>query len=73
MPKRKLISVTGQDIDLPTGFQLLDHMEKLIALRESDHNAFLLRTSEATRRALGWYEAGKVKTESNTETTLKKV
>ncbi len=43
------------------GFQQLDHYERLIKLREESPDAFMLRTSEATRRALHWYEQAKAK------------
>jgi hypothetical protein len=44
-------------------FELIDSYERLILLRETSPDAFMLRTSEATRRALGYYEAAKAKQE----------
>jgi hypothetical protein len=42
-------------------FQQLDHYERLIKLRETSPDAYMLRTSEATRRALFFYEQQKAK------------
>jgi hypothetical protein len=42
-------------------FQQLDHYERLIVLRKRDPDTFMLRTSEATRRALHYYEEAKAK------------
>jgi hypothetical protein len=44
-------------------FQQLDHYERLIKLREESPDAFMLQTSEATRRALHYYEEAKAKRE----------
>jgi hypothetical protein len=44
-------------------FEPIDHYERLIVLRETSPEAFMLRTSEATRRALEYYEAAKEKAE----------
>ncbi len=41
------------------GFQMLDHYERLIILRKTSPDAYMLRTSEATRRALFHYERQK--------------
>jgi hypothetical protein len=38
------------------GFEPIDHYERLIKLREESPDAFMLRTSEATRRTLFHYE-----------------
>jgi hypothetical protein len=37
-------------------FAPIDHYERLIKLREESPDAFMLRTSEATRRTLFHYE-----------------
>ncbi len=37
-------------------FEPIEHYERLIKLREESPDAFMLRTSEATRRALFHYE-----------------
>ncbi len=37
-------------------FEPIDHYERLIKLREESPDAFMLRTSEATRRTLFHYE-----------------
>ena len=48
-------SVTGH------AFELIEHYERLIKLRETSPDAFMLQTSEATRRALFFYEQQKAK------------
>jgi hypothetical protein len=40
-------------------FMVLDHYERLIHLREESPDTYMLRTSEATRRALFHYERQK--------------
>jgi len=40
-------------------FEPIDHYERLIVLRETSPDTFMLRTSEATRRALEYYERQK--------------
>ncbi len=40
-------------------FEPIDHYERLIKLREESPDDFLLRTSQATRAALGYYERQK--------------
>jgi hypothetical protein len=40
-------------------FEPIEHYERLIKLREESPDAFMLRTSEATRRALHYYERQK--------------
>lgn len=40
-------------------FERIDHYERLIVLRETSPDAFMLRTSEAARRALAYYERAK--------------
>ncbi len=45
------------------GFEPIDHYERLINLREESPDAFMLQTSEATRRALHYYEEAKGKHE----------
>jgi hypothetical protein len=37
-------------------FEPIEHYERLIVLRETSPDTFMLRTSEATRRALHYYE-----------------
>ncbi len=44
-------------------FELIDSYERLIKLREESPDTFMLRTSEATRRALFHYETAKGKHE----------
>ncbi len=44
-------------------FQQLDHYERLIRLRETSPDEFMLQTSEATRRALHYYEKAKANVE----------
>jgi len=44
-------------------FQQLEHYERLIKLRETSPDAFMLRTSEPTRRALHYYETARQKAE----------
>jgi hypothetical protein len=44
-------------------FEPIDSYERLIKLREESPDAFLLQTSEATRRALHYYEELKAKSE----------
>jgi hypothetical protein len=44
-------------------FEPIEHYERLIKLREESPDAFMLRTSEATRRALHYYEEAKAKRE----------
>ncbi len=44
----------------------IEHYERLIKLREESPDAFMLRTSEATRRALHYYEEAKAKRERQT-------
>jgi hypothetical protein len=44
-------------------FEPIDHYERLIKLREREPDTFMLRTSEATRRALSYYEEAKRKAE----------
>ncbi len=44
-------------------FELIDSYERLILLREREPDTFMLRTSEATRRALHYYEEAKGKHE----------
>jgi hypothetical protein len=39
-----------------TPFEPIEHYERLIKLRAESPDQFLLRTSESTRRALGYYE-----------------
>jgi len=43
------------------GFQMLDHYERLIKLRSESPDDFLLRTSQATRAALVYYEQQKAR------------
>ena len=50
------LEVTTEESD---AFQMLDHYERLIILRETSPDAYMLRTSEATRRALFHYERQK--------------
>jgi hypothetical protein len=45
------------------GFEPIDHYERLIVLRKREPDTFMLRTSEATRRALHYYEEAKAKRE----------
>ncbi len=45
-------------------FEPIEHYERLIKLKSDDSDTFMLRTSEATRRALHYYETAKAKTES---------
>jgi hypothetical protein len=40
-------------------FEPIEHYERLIKLKSDDSDAFMLRTSEATRRALHYYERQK--------------
>jgi hypothetical protein len=40
-------------------FAPIEHYERLIKLREESPDTFMLRTSEATRRALSYYERQK--------------
>jgi len=40
-------------------FEPIEHYERLIKLREESPDTFMLRTSEATRRALFFYEQQK--------------
>lgn len=40
-------------------FAPIDHYERLIVLRQESPDQFMLRTSEATRRALAYYEQAK--------------
>jgi hypothetical protein len=47
-------------------FEPIDSYERLIVLRKREPDTFLLRTSEATRRTLHWYEAAKAKPERQT-------
>ena len=54
------LEVTTEESD---GFQMLDHYERLIILRETSPDAYMLRTSEATRRALSYYETARQKAE----------
>ncbi len=42
-------------------FEPIEHYERLIVMRAESPDEFMLRTSEATRRALHWYEAAKAK------------
>jgi hypothetical protein len=42
-------------------FEPIDSYERLIVLRKREPDTFMLRTSEATRRALHYYEAAKAK------------
>ena len=44
-------------------FEPIEHYERLIKLRKTSPDAFLLQTSEATRRALHYYEEAKGKHE----------
>jgi hypothetical protein len=44
-------------------FEPIEHYERLIVMRAESPDEFMLRTSEATRRALHWYEAAKAKHE----------
>ncbi len=44
-------------------FEPIEHYERLIKLREESPDAFLLQTSEATRRALYYYETARQKAE----------
>ena len=41
------------------GFEPIASYERLIALRDTSPDAFMLQTSEATRRALVYYERAK--------------
>jgi hypothetical protein len=41
------------------GFEPIDHYERLIKLRETSPDEFMLRTSKATRRALHYYEVAR--------------
>ena len=45
------------------GFEPIASYERLIKLRATSPDAFMLQTSEATRRALDYYEAAKVRHE----------
>jgi hypothetical protein len=47
-------------------FELIDSYERLILLREREPDTFMLRTSEATRRTLFYYEEAKGKHERQT-------
>jgi hypothetical protein len=47
-------------------FEPIEHYERLIKLRETSPDAYMLQTSEATRRALHYYEAAKGKHEGQT-------
>ncbi len=51
------------DTEKSAPFAPIDHYERLIKLRETSPAAFLLQTSEATRRALHYYEEAKGKHE----------
>ncbi len=42
-------------------FERIEHYERLIKLRETSPDTFMLRTSEAARRALHYYERQKEK------------
>ncbi len=44
-------------------FEPIEHYERLIKLREESPDAFMLQTSEATRRTIHYYEAAKEKAE----------
>jgi hypothetical protein len=44
-------------------FERIEHYERLIKLRETSPDAFMLRTSEATRRALSYYETARQRAE----------
>jgi hypothetical protein len=44
-------------------FAPIEHYERLIKLREESPDTFMLRTSEATRRALHYYETARQKAE----------
>jgi hypothetical protein len=44
-------------------FEPIDQYERLIKLRAESPDAFMLQTSEATRRALHYYEEAKAKRE----------
>ena len=44
-------------------FAPIEHYERLIKLREESPDQFMLQTSEATRRALHYYEEAKGKHE----------
>jgi hypothetical protein len=44
-------------------FEPIEHYERLIKLRAESPDKFLLQTSEATRRALHYYEEAKAKRE----------
>jgi hypothetical protein len=44
-------------------FEPIEHYERLIKLREESPDAFMLQTSEATRRALHYYEEAKANVE----------
>lgn len=46
-------------------FEPIESYERLIRQREESPDEFLLRTSEATRRALAWYEKAKARAASN--------
>jgi hypothetical protein len=49
-------------------FEPIEHYERLIRLRAADGEAFMLRTSEPTRRALHYYERQKEKAEVKNDT-----
>jgi hypothetical protein len=44
-------------------FEPIEHYERLIKLREESPDQFMLRTSEARRRALSYYETARQKAE----------
>jgi len=44
-------------------FAPIEHYERLIKLREESPDQFMLRTSEARRRALSYYETARQKAE----------
>ncbi len=50
-------------------FQQLDHYERLIKLRKELPDQFLLRTSQATRAALSYYERQKQVSDNEMKTS----
>lgn len=52
-------------------FEESDYYERLLTLRDEEPNTFLLRTSPATRAALGYYEKAKAQARADRADQLK--
>lgn len=67
-------AATGREASPESGgFVRISDYDELLSLSESDNDAFMLRTSEATRRMLIFYQRERDRSETHTDADADKV